>query len=174
MRDSFRERHPDAAAYMYFSASGGASRLDAILWRPPPESNLKLLNASIVWRWPRRVDHDPVVADFSWPVIPEEDQDCQLRWRDILKQAADQRDSIQQEVEVCVDASREELLRIQTRLQQISVMYGRSPTGESLPDRPRTKMPWRGSCRGPCTRTIEGRPCTASCPHAMSAFAQFC
>ena len=35
LQDTFRVRHSETAAYTFFSQTGGASRLDYVLWRAP-------------------------------------------------------------------------------------------------------------------------------------------
>lgn len=71
----FRERHPDMRAFTFYSRSGSASRLNYVFCGGPLLAHFPPVNASIVFQWARRVDHDPVVVDFLFllpasPVLP--------------------------------------------------------------------------------------------------------
>ena len=70
--DAFRVRHPSLRAYTFFAHSGAASRLDAVWLLPSPDAQVSVLNASVLWLWDRRVDHEPVVVDLdvALPLIP--------------------------------------------------------------------------------------------------------
>ena len=84
LRDTFRQRHPLTRAFSFFSQAGGASRLDYVLWRAPLDQDVPLLNSAVVWAHPRRIDHDPIVADFAvpFPTMPEEVPDeASRKWR---------------------------------------------------------------------------------------------
>ena len=63
-RDSFRERHLQSRAFTYYTGQGTASRIDQWWARAPVGSSLDILNATVVWAWPLRADHAPVLADF--------------------------------------------------------------------------------------------------------------
>ena len=71
--DTFRLRHAGLRAYTVFAHSGSASRLDGI-WSLSPRGAepLPLLNSAVLVGWRRRVDHEPVLADFlaARPLIP--------------------------------------------------------------------------------------------------------
>ena len=85
--DTFRERRPNLKAYTYYSHSGSASRLDAIWWFPSADQETQVLNAATLWLWERRVDHDPVVADFDirLPQLPTPKPEPPLHWRQLVR-----------------------------------------------------------------------------------------
>ena len=63
--DTFRLRHAGLRAYTVFAHSGSASRLDGIWsFSPRGAEPLLLLNSAVLVGWRRRVDHEPVLADF--------------------------------------------------------------------------------------------------------------
>ena len=72
LQDCFRARHPELRAYTFYTRQDTASRLDHIWILGSVGGGSRLLNASIIWRWLRRTDHDPVVVDIqqSLPTIP--------------------------------------------------------------------------------------------------------
>ena len=74
--DTFRLRHPTLRAFTFFSQAASASRLDALWLLPTPCLEVSVLNAAVVWNWPRRADHAPVLADLSihLPSIPSSPQ----------------------------------------------------------------------------------------------------
>ena len=83
--DMFRVRHPRLKAFTFFSRAGSASRLDSIWWLPCPSLEVHLLNASILWKWDRRVDHDPVLADLALqlPAVPDTSPPARP-WRNLV------------------------------------------------------------------------------------------
>ena len=70
--DTFRLRHPGLRAFTFFSHAQSASRLDALWLLPAATLEAHVLNSAIVWNWPRRADHAPVMLDLSLhlPLIP--------------------------------------------------------------------------------------------------------
>ena len=86
LRDSFRERHPALAAVTYVSTHGTAARLDQTWVRGAMGCELQVVNAAIVWAWPRRRDHDPVVCDVlcDIPAAPPVERQTARRWRQLL------------------------------------------------------------------------------------------
>ena len=61
--DTFRARHPEVRGFTYYAASGGASRIDGIWVRMLAGALVDILNACVVWRWPKRSDHEPAMFD---------------------------------------------------------------------------------------------------------------
>ena len=129
LTDSFRARHPRLQAFTYFTSSG-ASRLDAIWWRSPQGRELHLLNAAVVWQWPRHIDHDPVIADFACVLQEAPDVARVETWQRLLAMTDDAQLPRQRAATAArVEPLRAEILAIQTQLEEISVSCGRAVTG---------------------------------------------
>ena len=128
LTDSFRARHPRLQAFTYFTSSG-ASRLDAIWWRSPQGRELHLLNAAVVWQWPRHIDHDPVIADFACVLQEAPDVARVETWQRLLAMTDDAQLPRQHAATAArVEPLRAEILAIQTQLEEISVSCGRAVT----------------------------------------------
>ena len=89
--DTFRYRFPTMPAFTHISKSGG-SRLDQIWARPALGLMFDTVSACIIWDWPFKSDHCPVVAEFvsAIPSVGDKvDRPHQLPWRALLVDAAD-------------------------------------------------------------------------------------
>lgn len=64
MVDVFCERHLALGAFTFYTRGGSASRLDYIFAGGPFFSLYPPINTLVIWQCERRVDNDPVVADF--------------------------------------------------------------------------------------------------------------
>ena len=108
--DSFRARHPNVRGFSYFAGTRTASRLDGIwVWRPPGIS-VTLLNAALLWQWPRRADHEPALLDILalLPLAPVADAPLvPVPWRDhIARMLGAEHDALASQVESAVAARR--------------------------------------------------------------------
>ena len=129
LMDSFRARHPRLQAFTYFSSSG-ASRLDAVWWRSLQGRELHLLNAAVVWQWPRRVDHDPVIADFACVLQEAPDVARVDKWQRLLAMTDEAQLPRQRTATAArVEPLRAEILAIQSQLEEVSASCGRAVTG---------------------------------------------
>ena len=136
-QDSFRARHPGTTAYTYVHHSGCASRLDQVWVRPGIGTNIPVLNSAILWAWPRRRDHDPVLADL-WCRIPVVDDDGPPRprapWRCLVTEMNNEErlPALRSEVESRIAPHQDAIERARQQLTAACMSVGRSPTG-SLP-----------------------------------------
>ena len=85
--DTFRSRHTDTRAFTHIHHSGTASRLDYIWLLPSPGTNLVILNAAILWKWPYSKDHDTAMCVFLCTTreitIPDNDKSNQ--WKKMVE-----------------------------------------------------------------------------------------
>ena len=65
LTDVFRALHQDIRAFTFFSTVS-ASRLDSVWYLPAPTWAASPVNASILWQWSHRTDHEPVLVDFTF------------------------------------------------------------------------------------------------------------
>ena len=65
LTDVFRALHQDIRAFTFFSTVS-ASRLDSVWYLPAPTWAASPVNASILWQWSHRTDHEPVMVDFTF------------------------------------------------------------------------------------------------------------
>ena len=85
LQDTWRLAHPRLQAFTYVSNTGSASRLDQI-WMLPAVG----ANATILWNWPRRIDHHPVLIDLTCvlPTLPPaSSSDSAPMWKRLVKLA---------------------------------------------------------------------------------------
>ena len=90
LQDTWRLAHPRLQAFTYVSNTGSASRLDQIWMLPAVGAELHLLNATILWNWPRRIDHHPVLIDLTCvlPTLPPaSSSDSAPMWKRLVKLA---------------------------------------------------------------------------------------
>ncbi|CAE7770376.1 unnamed protein product [Symbiodinium sp. CCMP2592] len=153
LMDTFRVRHPTTKAFTYFSPAGGASRLDAVLWRPPMSCEVPLLNAAVIWAWSRRIDHDPVVADLAHPVPQVSDPDAEEPnhlWKRLIERLYDP--VLRARVQNRVEQHQPELHRIRCSLEAISEACGRNADGSCGHSGPQAVelleglLPWNPPC----------------------------
>ena len=100
-RDSFRERHPALRACSRHATGVASARLDQISVRSPIGRELWVLNDSILWQWPSRTDHDPVLADIPC-ALPEawgSRANNGRPWRKLIQDMAD-KEKLKQLVQV--------------------------------------------------------------------------
>ena len=71
LQDTWRLAHPQMQAFTYTSNTGSASRLHQIWMLPAVSAELHLLNATILWNWPK-IDHHPMMIDLTCvlPTLP--------------------------------------------------------------------------------------------------------
>ena len=91
LRDSFRVRHADKIAFTYIGKSGG-SRINQLWSRPATGTILRVLKATLIWKWPYPTDHTPMLADISIATQQINEQTTptkQPKWRTVLGKAKD-------------------------------------------------------------------------------------
>ena len=122
-RDAFRERHPFLRAYTYASRTQTASRFDQVWVRSPPGATLDVLNAAIIWGWPNRTDHEPVVVDVacSFPRASDLPQAPGRAWRKVVSDSLDKQlsEKMRESVLESIQPRREEIEDACTRLRLV-------------------------------------------------------
>ena len=100
--DVFRLRHPSLRAFTYFSHAGTASRIDGIwILNPVGHAPLPVINSAVLLGWHRRVDHEPVLADFLTSLPETEDvesQDAPPAWKRLVQAMNSSTPSLQRQV----------------------------------------------------------------------------
>ncbi|CAE7847667.1 unnamed protein product, partial [Symbiodinium sp. KB8] len=80
---------------------------------------LHLLNAAVVWQWPRRVDHDPVIADFACVLQEAPDVARVDKWQRLLAMTDEAQLPRQRTATAArVEPLRAEILAIQSQLEE--------------------------------------------------------
>ena len=96
----------------------------------PQGRELHLLNAAVVWQWPRRVDHDPVIADFACVLQEAPDVARVDKWQRLLAMTDEAQLPRQRTATAArVEPLRAEILAIQSQLEEVSASCGRAVIG---------------------------------------------
>ena len=96
---------------------------------PPLVRDVPVLNAAVVWGHPRRVDHDPVVADLasSFPLQEDSAEGQERRWKQILELVG--HPGTQQKVAALVEGKRGAVQAAREQLLGVLDACGRAGTG---------------------------------------------
>ena len=136
--DAFRSRHLRLRAFAFRHSSGSASRLDQGWVRAASGQSVTVLNAAIVWTWPKRRDHDPFIADLGFALPCVGLASVQARapyWRRLCTQMEDpsKLELLRATASQALELHRLEIEDAKAALQSVCVECGRLPSG-SLPD----------------------------------------
>ena len=132
--DTFRNRHADTRAFTHVHHTGTASRLDYIWLLPSPGTNLPILDAAILWKWPHSKDHDVAMCDFfcTIPEIALPTDNKANKWKKTVEamQTPSSFSAMKAHVLETISPFRAQIEDTCRELEQVCISMGRERTGE--------------------------------------------
>ena len=123
LEDTFRARHPDLRGFTYYTTGTSASRLDAIWIYRPAGLEVRVLNATVLWGWEKRADHEPALLDLLLilPVVKDRaGTEPALPWKDLIaRMSGTEQESLAAHVRAVVAVRRRHFDAVEVELGEL-------------------------------------------------------